>query len=315
MPLASPLPYFLFALLLFGWTGLSQSASDHVRALSVATFTPAWHMAGKVKAYLSDRPFGGIERFFSVPTHELALENQRLKEELRGLKEWVFHEAQILSQKTLLSTLGRLEEHRKAIPAKVIYRDPSSWSSSLWIEVGEADNQRVGSRVIARNSPVVQGASLVGVVDYVGPCQSRVRLITDSALTPAVRVMRDGKEPLYLAKGEVHGNGAPFWRSRRALLKGVGFNYDYADARGGARELKTGRPLTGSDPAAPLIVEGDLLITSGLDGVFPFGLSVAVVTKVDPLQEGGVSYGIEALPTASALNDLKMVFVLPSLSE
>jgi hypothetical protein len=66
--------------------------------------------------------------------------------------------------------------------AKVIYRTPSLWHSALWIDQGEGD--------VELHSPVVKGSSLVGVVDYVGKKQSRVRLITDSNLTPAVRVSR-----------------------------------------------------------------------------------------------------------------------------
>ncbi len=311
----SPLPYFLLVFFLLGWTGLSQSASDRMRNDTVSALAPLWRAASQKKESLFQRSSKREKTGFSIEASELMLENQRLKEELEQVREWIAHEAQILSQKDLLERLDLLEKHRKAIPAKVIYRDPGSWGSSLWIEAGEEDNQRLGFCAIARNSPVVQGASLVGVVDYVGSKQSRVRLITDSALSLAVRVMREGKEPLYLAKGELHGNGSSPWRVRQPCLKGVGFNYDYADAQGCARELRTGRPLSGADKGIPLIGEGDLLITSGLDGVFPFGIFVATVAKVEPLQEGSVSYAIDALPSASLLNDLKTVFVLPSLGE
>jgi cell shape-determining protein MreC len=261
------------------------------------------------------------------------LENQRLKAELEWMRE---------SQPKPL--------HPKAALAQVIYRDPSSWSSSLWVGVGEEDNEALGSAVIARNSPVVKGGSLVGVVEYVGKKQSRIRLITDSGLTPAVRVVRKGrpneilsliealseklkekegvfpfieqldalkekmesdKGEIYLAKGELRGNGAPYWRSRNPILKGVGFNYDYSDADGPARELRTGRPLVGSGQPIPLIEEGDLLVTSGLDGVFPKGIRVAVTTSVSPLKQGSFAYEIEATPTAPSLNDLKFVFILP----
>ena len=64
----------------------------------------------------------------------------------------------------------------------------------------------------------------------------------------------------------------------------------------------------------PLIEEGDLLVTSGLDGLFPKGISVAITTKVMPLKQGSFAYEIEAQPTAPSLNDLKFVFILPSLS-
>ena len=228
------------------------------------------------------------------------------------------------------------------MPAQAIYRDPSSWSSSLWINVGEEDNRIMGRTVIAKNSPVVAGVALIGVVDYVGKKQSRVRLITDSGLCPSVRAVRgaaqkreiaslasalierldasfDGMNPSalldqlealkknlvagwdenYLAKGELHGSSSPFWRSRRPLLKGIGFNFDYADEEGSKRN------------EIPILKEGDTLVTTGLDGVFPPDLLVGRVAKVYPVKAGGYAHEIEARPAAPHFNDLETLFVLP----
>lgn len=121
-------------------------------------------------------------------------------------------------------------------------------------------------------------------------------------------------EEEYLAKGELHGSSAPFWRSRGISLKGIGFNFDYPDEEGPSRDLKNGRPTGNSAGAIPLLKEGDLLVTSGLDGVFPQGLLVATVSSIAPLKEGSYAYEIEARPLASNLNDLQAVFILPSLS-
>ena len=346
-------PCFLLGLFLLAWTSLSRNASDQARSSAVRALAPAWGCAEDVKEYLSDRPISKTKKSQSIESSLLKLENQRLKAQIEWAKEWMLYQAKLQHDPKAAHLSGLLELRSKAIPAQVIYRDPSSWSSSLWIGVGEEDNQEIGYTVVARNSPVVDGSSLVGVVEYVGKRQSRVRLITDSGLTPAVRVVRGGpprelfslidalsdelkekedlfqfvdelqglKEKLrldageiYLAKGELRGNGTPFWRSRQPILKGVGFNYDYSDAEGPARELRTGCTLTGLDKPMPLIQEGDHLVTSGLDGVFPKGISVAVATTVLPLHEGSFSYEIEARPTASCLNDLKVVFVLPTLS-
>jgi rod shape-determining protein MreC len=354
MKRSSAFPCFLLGLFLLGWTSLSRNVSDRTRSWTVAAFNPAWRTAEGVKEYLSDRPIVKGKRNESVESSFLKMENQRLKAEIEWAKEWIFHEAKLQHDAKTAYLSELLELRSKALFAQVIYRDPSSWSSSLWIGVGEEDNQKIGCKVVARNSPVVDGNSLVGVVEYVGKHQSRVRLITDSGLTPAVRVLRGGppieifslidalslklkekegffpfvnqlqdlkeklksdREEIYLAKGELRGNGAPFWRSRQPILIGVGFNYDYADAEGPARELRTGgRTLIGLDKPMPLITEGDHLVTSGLDGVFPKGISVAVVTSVSPLKEGSFSYEIKAQPTSYCLNDLKAVFVLPTLS-
>lgn len=337
------------------WTSLSRNTADRMRSNATASLAPAWYLADRFRGYLSDRPIHGTKKEDPVELSQLELENQMLKSQVELAREWIFYEKGLEHKdKTLerrrsyLSDLLQRQSH--ALQARVIYRDPSSWSSSLWIHVGEEDNRAFGSAVISRNSPVVDGNALIGVVDYVGKRQSRVRLITDSGLTPAVRSVRgetqhreiaylidalsmrlEGKPEavvelhrlkkelgvestdVYLAKGELRGSGAPFWRSK-PILKGIGFNCDYPDAEGPARDLRTGRPLTGSDKPLPLIQKGDHLITSGLDGVFPPGLSVAIVKSVSPLKEGSFSYEIEAIPTAKSLNDLRVVFVLPSLS-
>ncbi len=110
----------------------------------------------------------------------------------------------------------------------------------------------------------------------------------------------------YLAKGEVHGSSAPFWRSRGPILRGIGFNFDYSDDEGSPRDLRGG---------VPILKEGDLLITSGLDGVFPLGLQVGTVAKIEPLKEGSYSYEIKVRPSAGNLNDLQTLFILPPVSE
>ena len=206
----------------------------------------------------------------------------------------------------------------QAVPAKVIFRSSASWNSSLWINVGETTNEELGRIAIAKNDPVLLGTSVVGVVDYVGQNQSRIRLITDAGLTPSVRAKREmtqqpilnekiqslilllrktkgaltttqeqqeliaqlenasehlveNEHPLYLAKGELYGSSKPLWRSQRYFLKGTGFNYDFADGEGPARDLRTGKPIDNAnkEPSIPILKAGDLLVTTGMDGVFP----------------------------------------------
>jgi rod shape-determining protein MreC len=118
----------------------------------------------------------------------------------------------------------------------------------------------------------------------------------------------------YLAKGELHGFSQPLWRSRGGILQGIGFNYDFSDDEGSARDLRTGEVLFGKkDRAVPILQEEDLLVTTGLDGVFPPGLEVATVFEISCLREGECSYHIKAKSVISDLNELETVFVLPSL--
>ncbi len=78
----------------------------------------------------------------------------------------------------------------------------------------------------------------------------------------------------------------------------------FEDIDGPARDLKAG-----------ILRENDLLITSGLDGIFPPGLHVGRVINIKPLKPGGYSYDLEATPSAGDLADLTFVYVLPPVSD
>ena len=85
-----------------------------------------------------------------------------------------------------------------------------------------------------------------------------------------------------------------------------------ADDEGPARDLRSGEAID-SSAHFPISVlnPGDLLVTSGLDGIFPAGLEVAIVTKVHLLREGASSYELEATPAIANMHDLVDVWVLP----
>ncbi len=303
-------------------------------------------------------PFG--KRAFDNRSDEIArlqLEGSQLRTQIDQVYEWLLSNQKIVEEFKDVPFLEKRAAHLKerlleqfiSIPAQVIYRNPALWSSSLWVNVGEKTNAALGKKAIAKNSPVIADGNLVGVIEFVGRNHSRVRLITDSGLSPSVRVCRgkmqnrelvhqidslskwiekrddlfaDGeKEALfshleklkancqanwedgYLAKGELKGSSSPFWRSRSPMLKGIGFNYDYLDS------------FSEKSPKIPILKEGDLLVTSGLDGVFPPGLPVGIVAEVDPQPVGAYCYEIDVKPTASRLNDLQTLFIIPPMEE
>lgn len=336
------IPFLGLVLFLFCWMNLPKAASDRIRSSAVSLF----------RRHFSENPGNELAK--------LQWENQKLRFQIDHAYEWLLFEQRNQEQFEFLKVLEQkpqcqkkathlretLKSQLSALPAQVIYRDPNSWSSSLWVNVGEENNLALGYEIVAKNSPVLADGALVGVIDYVGKKQARVRLITDSGLSPAVRVCRgasqqrelghqiqallnllekrdDAKDLItqlshlkektalewedgYLAKGEVHGSSAPFWRSRGPLLKGIGFNFDYPDEEGLNRDLKG---------SVPIIKEGDLLVTSGLDGVFPSGLRVGTVLSVAALKEGAYCYDIEVRPAVHHLNDLQTLFVLPAQGE
>lgn len=376
----SPTYVFLF-ILLFALMSIPRNASENMRGATVAALAPMWNQLLAVRASakghseekLSDNSSG------KETLERLRLENMLLKEEILRLKDVMQQEMKLLAE---LKSFGEpveeaakaiklrhardleqlLQVHLKVVPARVIFRSPSTWNSSFWINVGTSTNEALGVQTVAKNSPVLIGTSVIGVIDYVGRKQSRVKLITDSGLSPAVRAERGEAETLrlkekiasiagslngekqpfrqikeqqeflsalekatsqlslkddvsLLAKGEVHGTSKPLWRSQRHLLRGMGFNYDFTDGEGPARDLRTGQPLEdGSDfEAKPIVKEGDVLVTTGMDGVFPPGLFVAEVTKVHPLKEGDYYYELDAQPVVGNFDDISLVFVIPPI--
>ncbi len=278
-----------------------------VLAIFVLFYAPlpfANHLRGKVAGAV-----GWAGSFFRSPTVnpykeellELQIENWALQNQLNQLQ-------------TYLLAKGELDQKETAhIKAQLLYRSPLEWNSTLWVDVGEKDNERLGKEVIAKNSPVIFGHHLVGIVETVQKNKAKVRLLTDHQLVPAVRAVREGeKERLFLAKGELHGSMKSHFRRSGTLLIGEGFNYDYEDDEGPARDLRTGAPLKGPhNKKVTLIQTGDLLVTTGMDGLFPPGLHVATVQHVAPLKEGDYTYEIRALPTAPHLENLQIVFILP----
>lgn len=346
---------------------MPNSSAERFRSCAVALVGVPWRLLDSLKMQM------GV--LFVSPrttpdTEKLKQENQLLKQQIERLRDELASYAHVLQEVQKISgflpedpflkrreqeILRRVELHTKSLGARVIFREPASWSSSFWINVGEKNNQALGENVVAKNSPVVLGGSLVGVVEYVGEKRSRVRLITDNHLTLAVRAVRGEEQnryalellsqlyrfaeksknqkeigdvikklekswggeadSLYLAKGELSGSSEPLWRSRGTSLKGTGFNYDFADEEGPERHLITGEPLNqlGQGKKVSLIKPGDLLITTGLDGLFPPGLRVAYVTEVAPLREGACAYDIRAKSVIPSLEGVSFVTVLPPI--
>jgi cell shape-determining protein MreC len=377
--------YLMF--LLLSLLSLPEKVGQNIRSFAVASVSPSWSglrfIAVKTSKLLGNSAHESKTEALLKHVEDLRRENESLLRQMQSMKDWFFHEQKVeglLSKiqsidtaqseghwkeflkrrKRQLSTLLELE--LQSIPAKVVYREPASWSSFVWINVGNKQNKALGRQVIAKNSPVLVGNALVGVVEEVKHSECKVRLITDSNLFPAVRAIRGGDQDqfllgyiegvakllrtrkdlfeseeeeallfsfldklcsslqkpeatAYLAKGELKGSSLPLWRSRGQLLKGLGFNYDFADEEGPARDLRTGEVVSSRSEKTKmsLLQEGDLLVTSGFDGLFPAGLEVAVVCKIHCLREGASSYEIEARMLLEHFNELVDVVVLPPL--
>ena len=364
---------------------LSHHTSDKVRGQSVAIIAPLWEKVLSIKHFLfhPSLPCPFTHLSIEEDKQRLQLENQLLEIEIAYLQEQL-HEQSLISsqiaqiapfmpaeakalaanyQEALQGSFKTLQRRIHAIPARVIFRSFDTWNNFLWINVGESNNQDMQTPIIAKNSPVVIGKSIIGIIDYVGKYQSRVRLISDNRLTPSVRASRGGEQDFllseqiegmlhqmrykktlpfsseernhllhllqqlkqnlhpfektwFLAKGELSGSLFSAKLGQNMYLKGRGFNYDFADEAGKRRDLHNGKSFQQEHiENIPILKVNDVLVTTGMDGLFPPGFQVAIVTHIGLLKEGDYFYDLEALPIRGSLEELSLLFVLPPLSE
>jgi rod shape-determining protein MreC len=131
---------------------------------------------------------------------------------------------------------------------------------------------RGGTHGVYKGQPVVTGDGVLGQVFRIGPFSSEIILITDAEHALPVQDVRSGERTIALGTG----------RSTSLELPYLAQNKD--------------------------VKVGDLLVTSGLGRVFPYGLPVARVTKVErdpalPLAQ------IQAVPLAGIENDREVLFI------
>jgi rod shape-determining protein MreC len=131
---------------------------------------------------------------------------------------------------------------------------------------------RGGRDGVYRSQPVVTGKGVLGQVFRTGPFSSEIILVTDAEHALPVQVLRSGVRTIALGTGRATSLELPY----------VPQNYD--------------------------VQVGDVLVTSGLGRVFPFGLPVARVTRVerDPTQPLA---NIHAVPLASIESDREVLFI------
>ena len=127
---------------------------------------------------------------------------------------------------------------------------------------------------VVRGSPVIDANGVLGQVTRVYPLTSEVTLLTDrEALIPILNT--------------------------RTMVRGVA----YGDPANEAMELRF--MATNAD-----VQEGDLLSTSGVDGVYPPGLAVARVTKVDRRADSAFAK-IALAPVSSPVSARHVLVVQP----
>jgi rod shape-determining protein MreC len=175
-----------------------------------------------------------------------------LQKEVRELKSQQVAMAQAMQQAQLEmaenAQLRRLMDARAHLPVH-------SMMSEILYDARDPSTRRVVLDRGTRNGvklglPVIDNAGVVGQVTRVFPFTSEVTLLTDKEQAIPVQVLRNGLRSVAYGRGQ----------SGLLDLRFVAPNAD--------------------------IQVGDVLVTSGLDGIYPAGLAVAKVIQVENVAQG-----------------------------
>jgi rod shape-determining protein MreC len=202
----------------------------------------------------------------------LRQQNEKLRNTVASLEEARLENARL---QTLVNFVQATRF--KALGAHVIGR-PTQWDRIITIDRGSADGVNAGMPVVGAVVPVTGGSAeasaaggLLGQTIEVTPHAARVRLITDQSSGVAAMVQSNRKE------GVVHGS----------IDGALALDFVSHDTT---------------------VKAGDVVITSGMGGVYPKGILVGEVTKVQNLPSA--LYQDIALSPAANLGQLEEVLVL-----
>ncbi|MFZ5800684.1 MAG: rod shape-determining protein MreC [Candidatus Omnitrophota bacterium] len=189
-----------------------------------------------------------------------------LAKETAALKAKLIKMEELEVQNARLNRLLAFKNHSPDtfLPAKVISRDPTNWSSSIIIDKGKNNGVEV-------NMCVVTEAGLVGKVIEAGSSTAKVMLINDPNSSVASLVQRSREQGI--TSGMLTGN---------CILHFL--------------------------PAKSDIQIGDIIITSGLGGIYPKGFIIGQVTAVE--QDPSGLYKNCLVKPQERLSSLEEVLVL-----
>ena len=184
---------------------------------------------------------GGMDYFQDLKTAQE--EAQHARQQMLQMAQRATQSEQLLQENEQLRSLLELRD-RVNVPAKaaqVIYDTPDPYSRRVVIDKGQVAGLVAGS-------PVIDEQGVLGQVTRVQPFLSEVRLLVDRDQAIPVLNQRTGE---------------------RSVAYG-----DPSSLRSDGMELRF-------MPSNADVEEGDMLTTSGVDGVYPSGLPVAKVVKVE----------------------------------
>ena len=206
----------------------------------------------------------------------LKQENQKLKDQIAKMEEEVRQGQSDSEENARLRKLLNLQEQQPDLQyasADILSRATSNWMSSLSLNRGTQDGVAVNDCVITEEG------YLVGVVSEAGLNWSTVLTVLDSDTSLGAQVFR---------------------------TKDIGV------AQGDFNLMSSGTLKLSYLPAASSLLNGDLIVTSGLGGYYPAGLVIGSVKEVKLDDSGATQYAV--ISPSADLNNLSEVFVIKSFS-
>jgi rod shape-determining protein MreC len=200
-------------------------------------------------------------------------ENSRLKEDVARLEQALWMERDVVASYRRLSSVLELAEQIPGDPivAEVIGLDASAWFRTITVNRGTAHG-------VALNAPVIAAGGLVGRVISIGSDVAQIQLLTDRDCSVGALLARTR------ARGVVAGSG------EQASPTGLTLNY--------VSNLEE-------------VVEGDLIVTSGMDGIYPKGIAIGRVASV---RNGPRLFKLVTVEPAANLDRLEEIFILDAIS-
>ena len=200
-------------------------------------------------------------------------ENGRLKEDVARLEQALWMERDLIASYRRLSSVLEFAERIPGNPivAEVVGLDASAWFRTITVNRGTAHG-------VALNAPVIAAGGLVGRVIAIGSDVAQIQLLTDRDCSVGALLARTR------ARGVVAGSG------EQASPTGLTLNY--------VSNLED-------------VVEGDLIVTSGMDGIYPKGIAIG---RVGSVRNGPRLFKIVTVEPAANLDRLEEVFILEAAS-
>jgi rod shape-determining protein MreC len=247
---------------------------------SSATASPLENLAGILTSPFRTA-FSTVANWFNDKQDYFA-DNQALKEENQSLRNQIaemeedLRQAQSDSEENKrLRKLLNLREKKRDLgdlePAYILEHSSSNWTSTLTL------NQGTDHGVAINNCVITEEGYLVGVVSQVGLNWCTVLTVVDTDISLGAQVFR---------------------------------TEDVGVAEGDFSLMSQGRLKLSYLPAGAALLNGDLVVTSGLGGYYPSGLVIGTIDEVH-LDDSGVTRYAVIAPSAD-LDSLTEVFVVKS---